>query len=241
MVRLPISSMTLPRLRFGRSSLPVWGGAVALVLAAGFFVALPDWRLEQLVEASGLPRLLPLAQPPLGNTARLLLALVAGTIAGAVAWSALFLLFGPGGAFHRASSPADPARPARPSVRRADAHPDAPPRHPLTAAELGTPPPPLPAPSVPPAERGLPADLDQPLAAFDPAAIPDVPREPVRAVASIVSPPPIPEAEPEPAVEPAPAPAPDPAPAPMPRNDDPSPSIAALLDRLERGTRRPRR
>lgn len=231
MVRLPLSGLNMPRPRLDRAALPLWGGVLALLLAAGFFVALPDWRLEQLVEASGLPRVLSLAQPPLGNTARLLLALVAGTLAGAIAWSALYLLFGPGGVLHRDAAPAA-ARPARPSVRRADAHPDAPPRHPLTAAELGTPPPPV--------ERGLPADLDQPLAAFDPAAIPEVPREPVRPVAPIVVPAPV--AVPEPVLEQVPASAAEPelAPIPMPRNDEPSPSIAALLDRLERGTRRRR-
>jgi len=236
MVRLPSAGLTFkglaPPFRFGRSALPTWGGVLALLLAAAFFVALPDWRLEQLVEASGLPRLLPLAQPPLGNTARLLLALVAGVLADAIAWSALYLLVGPGGMLYRDPA-ATPARPSRPSVRRADAHPDAPPRHPLTAAELGAPPPPV--------ERGLPADLDQPLAAFDPAAIPDVPREPVRPVAPIV-PPPTARLEPEPAPAPEPELEPEPEPAPLPRNEEPSPSIAALLERLERGARRrPRR
>ena len=231
MVRLPSIGLILPGLGSLRPTVPTLGGALALLLAASFFVLLPDWRLEQLVEASGLPRLLPLARPPLGNTARLLLALVAGVVAGAVAWSALVLLFGPGGALYRQRESIvaeDRATPARPSVRRADAHPDAPPRPPLTAAELGAPLPSWERWSTPPAERGLPADLDQPLAAFDPAAIPAVPRAPVRPVASTVPPPAA-----------VPAPVTEPVPAPLPRRDDPPLSIAALLDRLERGTRRP--
>ena len=44
----------------------------------------------------------------------------------------------------------------------------APPRRPMTAADLGTP---LMERMTPPVERPLPADLDQPLAAFDPAAV----------------------------------------------------------------------
>lgn len=214
------------RLSFGRAAIPVWGGALAALAAGLFFVLLPDWRLEQAVDASGLPHVLSLAQPPLGNTARLLLAVIAAVVAGAVGWAALFLLFGPGGAFARVAPPGD-----RPTVRRADAHPDAPPRHPLTAAELGTP---------PPAERDIPADWDQPLAAFDPDAIPAVPIAPPvpppAAPKRVVAPPPPPPPPPTP--PPPPVIVAEPASAPMPRNDAPPPSIAALLDRLEKGTRR---
>lgn len=75
-----------------------------------------------------------------------------------------------------------------PIIRRADAHPDARPRPPLRATyELD-----LPAWATPKGEapqegapqedamdaRDLPADLDQPLAAFDPLAIPAVPLPP---------------------------------------------------------------
>lgn len=81
-----------------------------------------------------------------------------------------------------------------PVLRRADAHPDAPSRAPLRAMrDLGTPflevravtaealpealaPVPVSAPA--PVERALPRDLSQALAAFDPGAIPDVPRAP---------------------------------------------------------------
>ena len=245
--------LSRPRLSLGRAAIPLGGGGLAALAAGLFFVLLPDWRLEQLVDASGLARVLPLAQPPLGNTARLLLALIATAIAGAVAWSALFLLFGPGGVFDRATT-SSKGRGDRPTVRRADAHPDAPPRHPLTAAELGAP---------PPAERDIPADLDQPLAAFDPTAIPEVPLPPERVIAPpapvrpvVVAPAPPPPVVVAPAPPPPPPPPPPPLPpppprpspvaepepvapdasAPMPRNDAPPPSISALLDRLEKGT-----
>lgn len=99
-----------------------------------------------------------------------------------------------------------------------------------------------------PVERALPADLDQPLSAFDPAAIPDVPMPPP------VQLPPLRRA-PRPAVfdaterfetfdlTPLRRPAPSrsrPAPRPAPRQDaiarpETDATIHALLERLERG------
>lgn len=68
---------------------------------------------------------------------------------------------------------------AVPIIRRADAHTDARPRAPLRARrELESPGWPAPEPAAPVAERPLPADLDQPLAAFDPQAIPAAPLPP---------------------------------------------------------------
>jgi hypothetical protein len=76
-----------------------------------------------------------------------------------------------------------------PVLRRADAHPDAPPRRPLFATQdLGTPFLDVRAPvhvvaddTAEPVqfERDLPADLDTPLSAFDPQAIPDAPIAPM--------------------------------------------------------------
>jgi hypothetical protein len=161
-------------------------------------------------------------------TARLMLALGGGAGLGAVAWAALFLLFGPGGVFAR-----EGGRDGLPEIRSADAHPDAPVRKPIMAGEdLGL-------PMAAPFEQPLPRDLDQPLAAFHPNAIPESPREPARA--------------------PAPTTAPAPAPAGLPLKVKPEPlapgeriesfeisqrhaaesgvsSIDALLARLERGT-----
>ncbi len=82
-----------------------------------------------------------------------------------------------------------------PVVRRSDRHPDAPPRRPLNAAELGAPPPPVDEEAV---ERTLPADLDQPLSAYDPDAILSAPREPLRPAPPQPMPiPPMREPEPE--------------------------------------------
>lgn len=115
-----------------------------------------------------------------------------------------------------------------PVLRRADAHPDAPSRPPLFAMrDLGTPflevrasercpvsaaPAPI-EPAPLPVERALPRDLSQPLAAFDPGAIRDVPLAPPAKLPSL---------------------------RPRPRDEritrpETEASIHALLDRLERG------
>lgn len=201
--------------------LPVMaGGAVALLIAFVFLVA-PVWRLEMLVAQLGLADILSAARPPLGTKARLLLALVAGAGAGAVIWAAAYLLWGQGGllASRRAAVEDENEDDYVPAVRRSDRHPDAPPRRPLLAAELGAPPP-------PPAgedeeERTLPADLDQPLAAFDPDSMRAVPREPMPIAPMI---------EPDTEDKGARLPPPD------PQNE----SIESLLDRLERGAARRR-
>lgn len=192
------------------SKLPVRGAVLAAAIAGVGVVALPAASLEAVVQSTGIAALLPVAAPPLGVTARGLLALGVGMLVAAVAWSALFLLFGEGGVFAATAPAADGV----PAVRRADAHPDAPPRRPLSAAELEE-----------PLDRTLPADLDTPMAALDPEAIPDLPREPVRAVAPLapgerlqtfaLTPPP-----------------------PEQRPSAEAPSIDALLRRLEQGARR---
>lgn len=150
------------------------GGAIV----AATFALIPGALLEDWVWRSGIPALLPVAAPPLGTTARAVLALAGGTLVAAVSWSALYLLFGPGGLLAPRTSVN-----AGPVVRRADAHPDAPPRRPMTAADLGTPLMEVAAP--PPPVRDVPADLDQPMSAFDPAAIPDVPLTPSVPVAPL--------------------------------------------------------
>ncbi|WP_426260229.1 hypothetical protein [Sphingomonas sp. DC1100-1] len=197
------------------------GGAVAALAIAALFVALPATVLEDWVWRSGLPSLIGAAEPPLGTTARAVLALAGGALAGAVTWSALFLLFGPGGLLAPRAASSDGV----PVLRRADAHPDAPARRPLSAADLeddddmvfarpvtGASPPP------PPVEQPIPVDLDLPLAAFHPGALPPVPLTPVRPVPPLRVPT-------KPAAEEPAAPA-----AP--------PTIESLIDRLERVTRR---
>ncbi|MEJ8628963.1 hypothetical protein P0F65_01800 [Sphingomonas sp. I4] len=119
---------------------PAWiGGGLGLLLALMVMIV-PDWRLESLVGQLGLPEILSAAQPPLGLKARVLLAVVAGAGAGAVGWAAAYLLWGPGGLLAgRVAADRPDDEDYVPSVRRSDRHPDAPPRRPLHAAELGAP------------------------------------------------------------------------------------------------------
>ncbi|WP_448663648.1 hypothetical protein ACG3SL_02940 [Sphingomonas sp. CJ20] len=119
-------------------------GALALgVLAALGIAMLPGTALESLVSDSGLPSVLPAAEPPLGMTARLAVMLGTGVLAGAFSWLTLFVLFGMRSITLAKAAPApDPhfADMPTPTIRRADAHPDAPPRAPLMATrDLGTP------------------------------------------------------------------------------------------------------
>ena len=234
-------------------ALPVWGAAVGGVIVAAIFLLLSTEALEGLVWTTGVAAVVPAAAPPLGTTARFLLALGGGLLTAALLWSSLFLLVGPGGLLVRRPRRADGV----PAVRRADAHPDAPPRKPMTAADLGTPMMEVGVGGVAD-ERTIPVDLDLPLAAFDPTAILPAPMAPVRPVAAlhhvtILAPPaPVvdisePEApEPE-ASEPATAEpdaleseAPEPDAVEEPEASGPQ-SIEALLRRLEKGAGRRRR
>lgn len=196
--------------------LPIAGAGAAGLAAMASALLLPTAWLESAVWRSGIAALLPVAEPPLGATARAALALGGGGGIAAVAWAALFLLWGSGG-------PLAP-RPFH-GVRRGDAHPDAPPRPPLSVLELGVPAPA--APPSPPQERDLPADLDQPLAAFDPAAVPAVPREPVRAVAPLAAPRALADGERIETFDLSPR-----------KPGDDQPSIEQLLRRLETGAAR---
>lgn len=233
---------------------PLAAGAVAM-LTAGVFALLPTGTLEALVVDSGVAAILSAAEPPLGFTARAVLALLCGGGVGLIASFALFLALGTRSVvLQRAAAPGEEA----PVLRRADSHPDAPARRPLFAnRDLGTPfldvrtqarhidaevlfdPEPETAPIL--EERPLPADLDQPLASYDPAAMPDAHADPL---------PPPARTGPAPASARVVAPAPALAPGerletfaltPMVRaasaplaSDDTSATIHALLDRLER-------
>jgi len=164
----------------------VIGGATA---AACFLLPVPI--LEGLVSDSGLPAVLSAAAPPLGFNARAAIALGAGGLVAVFSWLALFILLGSRGLTVGKTKPVDDSTPV---LRRADAHPDAPARAPLLATrDLGTPFLEVSAPVkvdqvdssvaakpevVPIAEQDLPLDLEQPLAAFDPEAIPEIPMPP---------------------------------------------------------------
>ncbi len=240
-------------------------GAIAggVIAAVGVMLSSGD-ALEALVSDTGIAALIPMAAPPLGATARAILALGAGVLVAAILWSSLYLLFGPGGVF----AGARPREDGVPVIRRADAHPDAPPRKPMSAADLGTP---LMevgvAGSVDAAtrdERAIPADLDLPLAAYDPKAMRPVPMEPARPVAPLVQPTMVapviemsPTAEPETFVT---APLPKPVEPPVVETSEPveevsaptpiarplraqaeppvPPTIETLLQRLEQGALR---
>lgn len=110
--------------------------AIFLATATAFAAyAMPADTFSGLVEATGLPAILPAAQAPLGQTARVAFIAVASLLALAGAWGLL-------SAIDRieAREPEElPEIPAVPRIRRADAHPDAPSRRPLSAADLGEP------------------------------------------------------------------------------------------------------
>ena len=245
------------------------GGACAGLLVAIVLLAVPTSLIESAVGASGIAAVLPAAEPPLGATARAALAFVLGSGMGVLVWCALLLALGTRGLTLGKRGlilPESPRNAQGPSGRD-----DAPPRRApvLATRELGTPflevrakpaaaersadgPPPAAAPversRAAPAtyERSLPRDFNAPLAAYDPAAIPDVPAEPVRPVAPLAEHPPwIEPAAPEmhiealelaPPIVVAAAPAPEPVdPIATPSTDA---TIHALLDRLERGVAR---
>ena len=185
-----------------RSLPPLVAGASALIVAVAIAVV-PMWRIETVVSESGLPALLPIAAPPLGWTARAAMMLLAALLVAVPVWIGLTLL-----AVRRPvalPSAEAPVEEAPPSVRRADAHPDAPPRPPVRAArDLGTPF--LDPVASPEPEVELPRDLNTPMAIFDPDALPMVPAAPPPTVRPLFRPPTT-EVEPVGEIEPEPEPA----------------------------------
>lgn len=203
-------------------SLPVapLAAAVIGVLTATVFALMPTGNLESIVLDSGIAAMVPAAAPPLGLTARAVLICAGGGGIALIAWLGLFLLVGTRLiVMQRAGYPRGDQ--GAPVLRRADAHPDAPPRRPVFAnRDLGTPfleirarrpihvTAEVPAESlsalirgahfapVPPIgaasddERGIPANLDVPLAAYDPDSIP---QKPIDWFPQPASPAPVPE------------------------------------------------
>lgn len=166
-------------------------GLAALAAAsAGFVVyAMPESLFSGLIQASRLPDLLPAAQPPLGDTARLAVVGTAALFVFAAVWALLAALdHVPAGRRSETAPEAEAETEAEtPRLRRADAHPDAPARRPLLARDLGEP---LELDQVAPSEpeqQPFGDDGDRPLPGF---LIPQAP-EPVAAAES--------EPEPEPA------------------------------------------
>jgi hypothetical protein len=137
--------------------------AVAAALVALAFIAMPANVLEGMVVDSGIASLVTAAGPPLGLTARFAIAAIAAGAIGGVLWFGLLLLIGTRSVvLNRGTIDAD-----TPVVRRADAHPDAPPRRPVFAnRDLGTPFLDIRAEPGVTGERPIPADLDTPLAQY---------------------------------------------------------------------------
>lgn len=154
-----------------RLNVPIAGSAAALaaLLAAATFAVVPVGLIESLVVASRLPQFLSFAAPPLGATARALLCFGAAVGIGGLTMVAMSWRYGDRSlAIGRPRAEQDGFEPA-PVVRRADAHPDAPPRPPVNATrELGAPMMSVGADGA--EERPLPRDLDTPLADYDPQA-----------------------------------------------------------------------
>jgi hypothetical protein len=112
------------------------GLAAFAAASAGFVVfAMPQTLFSGLVQASRLPAVLAAAQPPLGETARLGAVGAAFLLTFAAIWALMAAL---GRVPERGETVAEPEAQA-PRLRRADAHPDAPPRPPLLARDLGEP------------------------------------------------------------------------------------------------------
>ncbi|HEX8621743.1 MAG TPA: hypothetical protein VF718_07200 [Allosphingosinicella sp.] len=226
----------MPKLSFLSGRAFDAGLAALAALSAGFVAfAMPDPVFSGLVEASRIPDFVAAARPPLGDTARLA-AIAAATLGTFAAVWALMALLGRGPALREA----DPQAAIQvPRQRRADAHPDAPPRPPLLARDLGE-----------------PLELDD--VAPEPAEEPSVEEAPFEEAASRPLPgflvPQEPEPEPE-AAEAEPAGAePEPEPEPLPiaelaarlpetepeAGEESGQSLAQLVNRIEFGMSRKR-
>ena len=231
----------------GRNALDLPVAGLAALAAAFAAFAVPQDILSRLVIATGLPSILSAAQPPLGLTARVVLAIGAAVILFGLVFLLLRLLDRSG-----MSASQEKEEEAPPRLRRRDFHPDAPAPRPISAArDLGEPAPPeVPrattplwleeaAPVVAPVIEPEPAFEPEPgpTATFEPEPIlepepvAEIWHEPQPFVAPEPEPTPVPEAAFEPEPEPAPRPAP---PAEMPT------SISVLMERLEQGLARRR-
>lgn len=110
---------------------------VAALFGLGSF-AVPPQLLEGAVTAIGLPAIVPATAPPLGFTARALVALVLtvlGAIIGLVVGRSLRSERAPRARRRFGAAVTREADGLAPKVRARDAHPDAPPRKPLTLSE----------------------------------------------------------------------------------------------------------
>jgi len=214
----------------GRNALDLPVAGLSALAAAFAAFAIPQDILSRAVIATGLPSILSAAQPPLGLTARVALAVGGAAIVFGLVFLTLRLLDRSGLGGTEAS---DESR-SGPRVRRRDVHPDAPAPRPIFAVhELGEPAPPrAPRAEVPlwldeveptPPPFGAAPEAAEPEFRPEPEPFfePEAEREPWRAPEPTVFPEPaprfVPEPEPEPALEivaePECVPAPEPEPA----------------------------
>lgn len=174
----------------GRNALDLPVAALAALAAIFVAFALPANLLAGMIGASGLPSLLPAAEPPLGLTARFAIG-----AAGALATFGLVILL----LRLLDRSGLDTPRPARaagpeedaPKRRRRDSHPDAPVRRPISAArDLGEPAPPgRPREAAPfwMAEPEPAAEIEPAAAALEePAADPELAIEPASSLPELM-------------------------------------------------------
>ena len=132
------ASRSFGRFGSGGNSLDVPVASLAGLAVAFLAFAAPAELLADLVGASGLPSVLPAAEPPLGLTARLGLGAAGAVVIFAAALLLLRWLDRVGK--RRAEHAAVQADLDAPRLRRRDIHPDAPARPPLLAVhELGNP------------------------------------------------------------------------------------------------------
>ena len=140
--------------------------SLAALLVGGAVFAMPIDVLEGMATDSGIASLVTAAAPPLGMTARLSVAVLAALLIGGLLWFGLGLLLGGRGIALRRPA-GERTEDGVPVLRRADAHPDAPPRRPVFAnRDLGTPFLDVHAEPRVTGERPLPRNLDTPLSQY---------------------------------------------------------------------------
>lgn len=162
----------LRALRTSAIELPVAAFAALSVAFVAF--AAPGDVLAELIGLTGLPAILPAAQPPLGATARIALGVIGSGLAFALAYGALRWLdrF----TARPVSRPEPTLAPEEaPRLRRRDLHPDAPAVRPISATrDFGVP---APAPKVPDwleAEAEAEAQAPEPIADTPPPPLADL-------------------------------------------------------------------
>src|SRR5947208_16244659 len=118
----------------GRNAFDLPVAALAGLAAAMIAFAMPADLLGRLVSATGLPHLLPAAEPPLGLKARGAIGIAAAAAAFGLVFMMMRLLDGVGRPKAKPGpEPESASGEDRPRLRRRDLHPDAPVCRPISA------------------------------------------------------------------------------------------------------------